>query len=156
VLIVLLGAIGDVVRALPLADRLRAGYPDAHLTWALEPAAAPLLAHHPAIDTRLIFDRAGGTRAFLRFLAAVRAEGADLAVDLQRHAKSGLVSFASRAPVRLFFHRLNSKELNWIWNTHTIAPVSGSGLKLAHYQRFGDWLELPSRPQRFGITLTAD
>jgi ADP-heptose:LPS heptosyltransferase len=156
VLIVLLGAIGDVVRALPLADRLRAGYPEAHLTWALEPAAAPLLAHHPAIDARLIFDRVGGPRAFVRFLATVRADGADLALDLQRHAKSGVVSFASRAPVRLGFHRRNAKELNWLWNTHTIEPVAGRGWKLAQYQRFGDWLELPPRPPCFGITLTAD
>jgi hypothetical protein len=44
VLIVLLGAIGDVVRALPLAMRLRRGLPEARLSWAVEPTAAPLLA----------------------------------------------------------------------------------------------------------------
>jgi len=43
ILIVLFGAIGDVVAAMPLAMRLRAGYPRAHLAWAVEPAAAPLL-----------------------------------------------------------------------------------------------------------------
>ena len=46
ILIVLLGAIGDVVRALPLAQRLRAGYSNARIAWALEPLAAPLVAHH--------------------------------------------------------------------------------------------------------------
>src|SRR5437868_6783746 len=120
ILIVLLGAIGDVVRALPLLSRVRAGYPRAHIAWAVEPVAAPILVEHPALDDVLVFERAGGTRAFLRFLRRVHAERFDLTLDLQRHAKSGLVSFASRAPVRVGFHRRNAKELNWLWNTHAI------------------------------------
>src|SRR6185369_3326325 len=97
ILIVLLGAIGDVVRGLPLATRLRAGYPNARLAWAVEPRAAPLLEHHPALDERLVFERAGGARSFLAFLRRVRAGGFDLVLDLQRHAKSGAVSWASGA-----------------------------------------------------------
>ncbi len=154
ILIVLLGAIGDVTRALPLLNRLRAGYPRAHLAWALEPTAAPVLEHHPALDARLIFERRGGARAFAAFLARVRAERFDLVLDLQRHAKSGLVSAASRAPVRIGFHRRNAKELNWLWNTHTIAPVEGRGWKLAQYLRFADLLELPAQAPRFDVRLT--
>src|SRR5882724_11969806 len=123
ILIVLLGAIGDVTRALPLLARVRAGYPAARIAWAVEPRAAPLLEHQPALDTRLVFARGAGPGAFPRFLRAVRAVRADLTLDLQRHAKSGLVSFASGAPVRIGFHRRNAKELNWIWSTHTIDPV---------------------------------
>jgi lipopolysaccharide heptosyltransferase II len=156
ILLVLHGAIGDVVRALPLAMRLRAGYPDAWIGWAVEPAAAPLLAGHPAVDAPLVFERRGGARAFVAFLRRVRAAGADLTLDLQRHAKSGVVSFASRAPVRLGFHRRNAKELNWIWNTHTIAPVEARGWKLAQYQRFADWLELPLSAPAFGLALGTD
>jgi len=154
ILIVLLGAIGDVVRALPLANRVRAGYPDAHLAWAVEPRSAPVLESHPALDDRLVFERRGGARAFLDFLRRVRAERFDLVLDLQRHAKSGLVSAASGAPVRVGFHRTNAKELNWLWNTHTIPPVEARGWKLDHYQRFGDFLELPDTPPRFDVTLT--
>src|SRR6185436_212143 len=116
--------------------RLRAGYPAAHIAWAVEPAAAPVLAEHPAIDERLVFERRGGVGAFLPFLRRVRDARFDLALDLQRHAKSGLVSFASRAPVRIGFHRRNAKELNWLWNTHTIDPVEPRGWKLDQYQRF--------------------
>ena len=154
ILLVLFGAIGDVVRALPLAQRLRAGYPRAHLAWAVEPAAAPLLAGHPALDARLVFDRAGGARALLRFCREIRRQHFDLTLDLQRHAKSGLVSVASGAPVRIGFHRRNAKELNWLCNTHTIDPVEPRGWKLEQYQRFADLLELPNGPLRFDITLT--
>jgi lipopolysaccharide heptosyltransferase II len=155
ILIVLLGAIGDVVRALPLANRLRAGYPDAHVAWAVEPRAAPILDAHPAIDERLVFERSGGVGAFLAFARRVRAGRFDLVLDLQRHAKSGLVSAASRAPVRIGFHRRNGKELNWLWNTHTIEPVEPRGWKLDQYQRFADFLELPASPPRFDLRLAA-
>lgn len=156
ILIVLLGAIGDVVRALPLANRVRAAYPDAYLAWAVEPRSAPILEAHPALDERLVFERRGGARAFVAFLRRVRAERFDLVLDLQRHAKSGIVSAASRAPVRLGFHRSNAKELNWLWNTHTIPRVAARGWKIEQYQRFGDFLELPDTPPRFDVTLTAD
>lgn len=153
ILIVLLGAIGDVVRGLPLATRLRAGYPHARLAWAVEPRAAPLLEHHPALDERLVFERAGGARSFLAFLRRVRAGGFDLVLDLQRHAKSGVVSWASGAPVRVGFHRRNAKELNWLASTHTIPPVEPRGWKLEQYQRFADFLELPPLAPRFDVRL---
>jgi lipopolysaccharide heptosyltransferase II len=156
ILIVLLGAIGDVTRALPLANRLRAGYPRAHIAWAVEPAAAPVLANHPALDDRLVFERRGGATTFLAFLRRVRRERFDLVLDLQRHAKSGLVSAASRAPVRVGFHRHNAKELNWLWNTHTIEPVEPRGWKLDQYLRFADFLELPPSVPRFDLTLTEE
>ncbi len=47
VLIVLPGALGDVVRALPLLGRLRAARRDAWIGWAVEPPSAPVLAGHP-------------------------------------------------------------------------------------------------------------
>ena len=47
VLIVLPGAIGDVVRALPLLGRIRHGRPEAHIAWVVEPPSAPLLAAAP-------------------------------------------------------------------------------------------------------------
>lgn len=156
ILVVLLGAIGDVVRALPLVNRVRAGYPRARLAWAVEPAAAPVLAAHPALDERLVFERSGGAPAFLSFLRRVRGERFDLVLDLQRHAKSGIVSAASRAPVRIGFHRRNAKELNWLWNTHTIDPIEPRGWKLAQYQSFADLLELPPQDPRFDVTLLPD
>ena len=140
---------------MPLANRLRAGYPRAHIAWAVEPRAAPLLEHHPALDARLVFERTGGAPAFWRFLHRVRAERFDLTLDLQRHAKSGLVSFASAAPVRVGFHRRNAKELNWLWNTHSIECVEPRGWKLEQYLRFATLIELPESPLTFAITLTA-
>jgi len=103
-----------------------------------------------------VFERSGGARAFWAFLRRVRAGGFDLVLDLQRHLKSGLVSAASRAPVRVGFHRRNAKELNWLFNTHTIDPVDGRGWKVDHYLRFAARLDLPETTPTFGISLRAD
>jgi ADP-heptose:LPS heptosyltransferase len=154
ILIVLFGAIGDVTRALPLLQRLRGGLPQAYIGWAVEPASASLLQGHAALDEILLFDRGRGTRAFLEFLRRVRAWRADLTLDLQRHLKSGVVSRVSGAPLRLGFHRANSREGNWRFNTHTIPAQEHYSSKLEQFLRFGDWLGLPEREVSFGLVLS--
>lgn len=156
ILIVLFGAIGDVTRALPLLTRLRRGYPHASIAWAVEPAAATLLDSHPALDQVLLYERTQGARQFWPFLQSIRQKKFDLVLDLQRHAKSGLVSVWSRAPVRLGFHRHNTKEGNWLLNTHTIPPVLDFSLKLQQYLKFSDALGLPDDGVHFDLRLRAE
>ena len=153
ILVILLGAIGDVTRALPLLVRLRRAYPQAHIAWAVEPAAAALLDYHPALDEILLYQRSRGSQTFLPFLRTVRNHHFDLVLDLQRHLKSGLVSLWSRAPVRLGFHRSNTKEGNWLFNTHTIEAVPDFSLKLAQYLKFADALGLPDDGVHFDLRL---
>lgn len=153
ILIVLLGAIGDVTRALPLLIRIRRAYPEARIAWAVEPPAAPLLEYHPALNTRIVYHRSQGMRAFWPFLRTIRHHHFDLSLDLQRHAKSGLVSYFSGAPIRLGFHRTNCKEGNWLFNTHMVAPVADFSLKLGQYLTFADALGLPDDDIQFGLRL---
>src|SRR5437762_1720587 len=100
ILIVLLGAIGDVTRALPLLMRLRRAYPEAQIAWAVEPLSEPLLRGHRAVDRVIVFERERGAAAFLPFLRELRGFRADLVIDLQRHLKSGIASRVAGAPVR--------------------------------------------------------
>ncbi|MBI3248627.1 MAG: glycosyltransferase family 9 protein [Deltaproteobacteria bacterium] len=153
ILIVLLGAIGDVTRALPLLTRLRRAYPHAHIAWAVEPAAAALLDAHPALDETILYRRTKGIGAFFPFLQEIRRRQFDCVLDLQRHAKSGLVSWWSRAPVRLGFHRSNTKEGNWLFNTHEIDPIPDFSLKLSQYLHFATALQLPDDEVRFDLRL---
>ena len=57
ILVVLHGSIGDVTRALPLANLIHRGFPKATLAWAVEPPCLPLVEHHPAVDEVILFDR---------------------------------------------------------------------------------------------------
>jgi lipopolysaccharide heptosyltransferase I len=153
ILIILLGAIGDVTRALPVLTRLRRAYPAAHIAWAVEPTAAPLLDYHPALNEILLYHRPRGLLAFVPFLRDIRRHRFDFVLDLQRHAKSGLVSWWSGAPLRLGFHRQNGKEGNWLFNTHTIAQVPDFSLKLRQYLAFTAALGLPDDGIHFELRL---
>jgi ADP-heptose:LPS heptosyltransferase len=153
VLIVLLGAIGDVVRALPLLGRIRNAWPDAHIAWAVEPKSSGLLDHHRWLDEAIVYDR---TRpwTFIGFLRRIRKGHFDLAIDLQRHLKSGITSRISGAAVRFGFAESNTKEFNHLFSNHWIAPQPNMRLKLLQYQAFGDALGIAQSPIEFGLAAT--
>jgi ADP-heptose:LPS heptosyltransferase len=156
ILIVLLGSIGDVVRALPLLGRLRKAYPRAHIAWAVEPKSKPVLERHPWIDELIVHERGRSPWAFAAFLRKVRAARFDLVLDLQRILKSGAVSLLSGASLRFGFAPANAKELNHLFSNRRIAPQPNMRLKLLQYQAFGDALGIAPAPVEFGLKLPAD
>jgi heptosyltransferase I len=113
--LVKLSALGDVVHALPVAASLRAARPRAHLAWIVERREAAVLRDHPAVDEVIVADTRGWrrarrpsavwaavaeARALRRRLAAWRF---DVALDLQGLMKSGVVTVACGAPLRVGF-----------------------------------------------------
>ncbi|MFN8543322.1 MAG: glycosyltransferase family 9 protein [Candidatus Binatia bacterium] len=151
VLTVLHGALGDVIRALPLLGRLRRGLPDAQLAWAVEPASAPVLRGHPWIDRLHVFARERGPTAFVPFVREIRAARYDVAIDLGRSAKTAAVALASGAPVRLGFAAADGREGGWLVATRRL-PVQGAERpKLEQFLAFGDLLGLPPVPVDFGL-----
>ncbi len=156
ILVVLHGSIGDVTRALPLADLIRAGFPDAHLAWSVEPPSLPLVERYPAVQEVILFDRRRWWREWLPFLRRVRAQHFDLVLDLQRHFKSGVISRWSGAPQRLGFNRLDAKEFNWLFNNHFV-PAMGDGIsKLDHYLKFAEYLGIARSPVEWKFQLTGE
>lgn len=154
VLIVLPGAIGDVVRALPLLGRLRQGWRDAHIAWAVEPPSAPVLLGHPWLDEVLVFARREGVRAVGPLLRRVRAGGFDVALDLGRGIKSALIARASGARRRLGFARADAREGSWLFATQHLPAQGVERSKLEQFLAFGDLLDLPTAPIAFGVAPT--
>jgi len=151
VLIVLPGAIGDVVRALPLLGRIRRGRPDARIGWAVEPLSAPLLMPHPWLDEVLVFHREEGLLAIPPFMRRLRAGGWEIALDLGRGLKSAFLARATGAPVRIAFAGRDAREGGWLLATRRL-PVQGIDRpKLEHFLAFGDALGLPAAPVAFGL-----
>lgn len=153
VLIILLGAIGDVVRALPLLGRLRRAWPNAHIGWAVEPKSSPILEGHPWVDELIVYDRRRAPWSVVPFLRSVRRGRFDLVVDLQRHLKSGIIGMVSRAPERIGFAAANTKEFNHRFTTRQIEAQPNLRLKLMQYQAFADALGAPPAPIEFGLSL---
>src|SRR6478736_8523459 len=97
VLIVRLSAIGDCVQTMPLACAVRDHWPEAHVTWVVEKASAPLVQACDAVDRVVVLPKRFATswRLLLK-LRSVLAEGNfDVALDPQGLTKSGLVSWMS-------------------------------------------------------------
>src|SRR6059036_2073990 len=60
VLLVRLRQIGDVVFTTPAISALRARFPDAHLSYLVEPAAAPIVGANPDLTEVLVAPRVSG------------------------------------------------------------------------------------------------
>ncbi len=130
ILLIKPSSLGDVIHALPVLHGLRMRFPDAHIAWLISTACAPLIRHHPEISEVIEFDRRRYgrisrslriSREFAGFVADLRARRFDLAIDLQGLFRSGFLTFASGAPVRIGFRR--AREFAWLFYTREI-PVS--------------------------------
>ncbi len=56
ILIIKLGALGDVIRTAALLPGLKAAWPSSHITWVSRPSGVRMLANHPMLDRLLPFD----------------------------------------------------------------------------------------------------
>jgi lipopolysaccharide heptosyltransferase II len=104
VLLVRLRPIGDVVFTTPLLSALRRHHPDAHLTYVVEPDAAPIVEGNPHIHEVIVVPRSRGVSRIMDDLVIARrlARGRyDLAIDLHGGPRSAWLTWASRAPRRI-------------------------------------------------------
>jgi lipopolysaccharide heptosyltransferase II len=154
VLIVLPGALGDVIRALPLAGRLRRA--QATIGWIVEPLSAPILAPHPWIDRVHRFERARGVAGFVTVAREVRASGYDVALDLGRSAKSALLAFASGARRRVGFARADAREGAWLAATEHVAVQGVDRSKLEQFLAFAEPLGIRDGTVDFGLAPTSE
>ena len=97
VLLIQLRRLGDVVLSTALLEHLHAAVPAAQLDYLVGAEAAPLIAGHPLVHERIVFDP-DRTLAMWR---EVRARRYDCVVDVQGSLRTALVARASGAPVRV-------------------------------------------------------
>jgi lipopolysaccharide heptosyltransferase I len=118
ILIVKLGAIGDVVHTLPALAALRRALPNAHIGWVVERGgAAKQLRDNPCIDELIEVDTRGwrkdllgrATRAAIKTSLA-KLRGFDVALDFQGLLKSGMTAWLARAPRRIGFAKKALRE----------------------------------------------
>jgi len=92
--------VGDVVLTTPVLRALREGFPSARITYLAEKPYHSLLRNHPDVDEVLGFpldDKRDHVRIFLRLLR----EHFDVAMDLFGNPRSALLTFFSRARIRI-------------------------------------------------------
>ncbi len=111
-LIVKPSSLGDVVHSLPFLNAMKTCFPDTEIHWVIAKGLEGLLDGHPMIDKLIIINkdlwknlsRAGSTLKEIRELfRQLRHEKYDVVVDLQGLLRSGLITRATHAPLRIGF-----------------------------------------------------
>lgn len=122
-------SLGDVVHALPVLTALRSAWPKAHLAWVVNRGLRGLLDGHPHLDEVIPFDRGSvglgprGLAAFAGFVNGLRNRRFDLAIDLQGLLRSGLMTLATGARVRVGLS--DAREGATRFYTHRVAMPEG-------------------------------
>lgn len=138
VLIVRLGALGDIVHALPVLAALRTSRPDLRVDWLVDARYAGVLrlvdglarlvvvraADDGADDTGVRFAGAGG---MLRALGFLRRQGYGAALDLQGLIKSAVFARGSGAARVIGFERRALRERQAAWCYGEQVPADDRG-----------------------------
>jgi ADP-heptose:LPS heptosyltransferase len=118
ILLVRLRQIGDVAFTTPAIRALRMRFPDAHLTYIVEPPAAPLVVLNPHLDDVIVAPRAG-LAAEIALIRRLRAARFDLAIDFHGGPRASLLTRLSGAPMRLGYEVLGR---SWMYTRRVVRP----------------------------------
>lgn len=148
ILIVRLGAIGDVARVLPMLAGLRQRFPHAEIDWVVQSKAADLLHGHPEISRLWVVPfrswREAFTRAAWRLRSAMRARAYDLVLDFQGMIKGAVWAVAAGGPgVRVGWGPGHSQNLAWLWYHGLRTPPGRRVNRHLRHRALVDWLGVP-------------
>jgi len=148
-LIVRLGALGDIVHTIPVAAALRRGFPSATIDWIVSARHREILDLVPVVDRRLVV----GDRGLLAAIGEVRRSRYDVVLDLQGLFKSALLARGTGAPRVIGFSSGYSREpLARLLYTEAHDP-GGGGMYHPNDKSHVVWTNL-SVLQRLGLRVT--
>src|SRR5712691_3281525 len=128
-LIVRLGALGDIVHAIPVAAALRRAFPDSRIDWLVSAKHRELLDLVPVVDRRLVINdrnEGAGGASLISAIGDLRQGHYDVALDLQGLLKSAVLARSSGAPrVVGFSSRYLRERLARLFYTEVYDPGGG-------------------------------
>lgn len=169
IVVLRLGAMGDIVRTLPAVRLVRAGLPEARIHWVAWEPWTQLLEDHPDVDSIVGIPRSD-LRAYARSplmwpsLAAatgniasrLRTLHAGLVLDFHGDLRTGFLGRLTGAPVRLGYEGHQQKEGNRLFTTHRVPAGDRRTPRLTRNLQLVSALGLPVRPvPDAGITIGA-
>jgi ADP-heptose:LPS heptosyltransferase len=124
ILLVRLRLIGDVVFTTPIISALSRAYPTARLSYLVEQSAAPVVASNPHLASVITTTHSRGWRRIKDDVALarrLRRERFDIAVDLHGGPRSGWLTWASGARVRVGY---DVPGRSWMYTRVVARPKS--------------------------------
>ncbi len=150
-------ALGDIVQTLPVLSMLRRRFPQSHIAWVVKPGLADILRGHPELDQVIELPAGKGWRqvpAFAALLRQLRRERFDLAIDMQGLFRSGLLTWATRAPRRLGYR--HAREGAARAYTDTVDARYWEMPAIDHYQLFARQLGCQGEVPRAVLPITSE
>lgn len=136
ILVIRLGAIGDVIRTMPVLEQLRKKYPNSKIDWLVEDRASNILQDSPLLNEIIIVPRKQlniclKEKKYFKLISIlyklikyIRNKKYLIVYDFHGILKSGMFSFFSGAKVRIGFSKKYSKECNHFFNNKYYSPAS--------------------------------
>ncbi len=127
ILIVKPSSLGDIVHSLPFLNSLHSCFPDATIDWVIARGLEGLLEGHPMINRLVVINKdewrrisrtAETMKELMGLRRALRDGRYDLVIDLQGLLRSGLMTKATGAPIRVGFSE--AREGSRFFYTQTV------------------------------------
>jgi heptosyltransferase-3 len=147
VLLIQLRRLGDVVLSTALLDDLHRALPEAHIDMLVGRHAAPLVAGHPLISTRIVLE----DRGTLGTAKLVRASAYDAVFDIQGSMRTAMITRASGAPLRVGW-KVRAAPLAY---THSLARGGAPEYVVRRRRRLLELAGIPVSDSLPRIALTA-
>jgi lipopolysaccharide heptosyltransferase I len=167
ILIIKTSSIGDVLHTMPAANALRRQWPNAHITWLVEEAAADLVINHPAINRTLVARRKSWVRDLKRlrlaaladlwrFIRQLRDTRYDMLIDFQALLKSSVWVAIAKSKRKIGFGRgMAHAEGSWLFLNERVPAVSMDSHAVERELLLLDALGVPRTPPEFRVPVTA-
>lgn len=97
ILIIKPSSMGDIIHGLLIAESIKRQLPEVRIDWVVRREFAPLVRLAQAVNRIYIFERDGGISGFVRLIREIRTERYDWVLDMQGLARSGILTFFSKA-----------------------------------------------------------
>jgi heptosyltransferase I len=108
--VVLLTGLGDVVHGLPIVNAIKRAWPQAHITWVVEPMPSGILRPHPSVDEVIVFHKKRGIDGVRQLRRELRTRRFDITLNFNIYFKSVWPVLFSHAPRRIGFERGRSRD----------------------------------------------
>jgi predicted lipopolysaccharide heptosyltransferase III len=122
ILLIRLRQIGDVVFTTPAVRALRQRFPDAQITYIVEPDAAPIVERNPHITDVIVAPKRRSVlqlAADLDLARRLQSRRYDLAIDFHGGPRSSLLTWLSGAPIRIGYQIAGR---SWMYTRRVARP----------------------------------
>jgi heptosyltransferase I len=150
-----LSALGDAVHALALANGLRQGYPDSHLTWIIQTLPYELVKYQPCIDQFIIVDKKGGFGFWKNLSRQLKKDRFDLAIIPQVSFRSSFITALIQSDIKLGFDFNRSRELSWAFTNRHIQPRKPGHVQDQFFE-FLDYLGISDYKKEWNFVFTQE